>query len=202
MASSVKNGVTSASPWALVLASPFTVWAALAVTSGIALTIAGPASLDPVSFGLACAGLVVLAAIVLRAAWRAPRLDHAVVTRSGHLVAIAVVVGAPLGLAVLLTAASAPSVTNVGLALPVLSVLGGLSNRVRVRTVPAGSIIVSLMLAALATVVAFRAVVGGLESLVSELVVAALAGFVALAIVVLVVTLLTVLLRPAGELSR
>lgn len=201
MASATKTGVTSASPWALVLASPFTVWAALSVTIGIALTIVGPASLDPAGFGLACAGLVALAAIVLRAAWRAPRLDHAVAIRSGHLVAIAVVVVAPLGLAVLLTAASAPSVTNVGLALPLLGVLAGLSNRVRVRTLPAGSLIVVLMLAVMATVVVFRAVVGGLESLISELAVAALAGVVALALVVLVVTLLTVLLRPAGELS-
>lgn len=201
MASSVKNGVTTASPWAIVLALPYTAWAALAVTSGIALTIAGPASVDSVGFGLSFAGLVALTAIVLRAAWRAPRLGQAVVTRSGHLVGIAVVVAIPLVVAVLLTAASAPSVTNVGLALPVLGVLAGLSNRARVRTVPAGSIIVSLMLAALATVGAFRAVVGGLESLVSELAIAALAGFVALAIVALVVTLLTVLLRPAGELS-
>lgn len=201
MASAAKTGVTSASPWALVLVSPFTAWATLAVTIGIALTIAGPASMDPVGFGLACAGLVALAAIVLHSAWRAQRLDHEVVTRSGHLVAIAVVVVAPLVVAVVLTAASAPSVTNVGLALPLLGVLAGLSNRVRVRTVPAGSLIVVLVLAVLATVVVFRAVVGRLESLLTDLAVAALAGVVALAVVGLVVTLLTVLLRPASELS-
>ncbi|RZS59665.1 hypothetical protein EV140_0761 [Microcella alkaliphila] len=196
-----KNATRSVSPWVVVLASSLTAWAVLAVSTGIALTVAGPAALDTAGVALSLAGLVALAAIVLRAAWRAPRQRDTASTSSRLLVAVATALAAPLLVAVLVTSASAPSVTNVGLALPVLGVLGGLSNRVRRRTFSAGGVIVALMLALVATIVALRALGGGLESLVTELVVAALAGFVALAIVVLVVTLLTVLLRPAGELS-
>ncbi|HET8958323.1 MAG TPA: hypothetical protein VFM95_07685 [Microcella sp.] len=146
-------------------------------------------------------GLVGLAAIVLRAAWRAPRQRHAASTSSGHLVAAATALAAPLLVAVLLASASTPSVTNVGLALPVLGVLAGLSNRVSQRTFPAGGVIVALTLALVATIVALRARGGGLGSLVTELGVAALAGFVSLAVVTVLVTLLSVLLRPAHELS-